>query len=497
MGARGSPPINRVAITEIVLPLYFFAILLTAPIKYLCKLLTGKPIKAVSSIYSCQVLLDKTIKGVSNIYPCQVPLDKTIKAVSSIHPCQVPLDKTIKGVSNIYSCQVPLDKIIKGVSNIYSCQVPLDTAVKGVSSCTLSAKADNVVFNFGITTSGGLFGVTADGVLTAKSGTIGGLTLSENSISASNGLFSVNSDGYLTANSGKIGGFTIGSSALYNGINSMTASGTGVYLGTDGLNLGGNFTVGKDGTVLIKKGAMQIGKEESDHLYTLNLDEQYIVFNRKLTDFSSSQVTELSAGRLEYNAVNGTDKAHGGICMSHEGSIALNTAPHTVVWGYPQLKLKATSSEDSEGDSGRNDTGAYIMLYNSGSIRIAARSGGSGTLEGTWYYSGSPIEPSDKKIKNSIDELDDRYSLLFDNLKPVRYKYTAGTSDRYHTGLVAQDVKNAIEQAGLSTKDVAAYAEWEADSHDEASCGIRYEELIPLCIAEIQKLKKLLQVISQ
>ena len=210
-----------------------------------CKLLTVKPVKAVSSMYPCQVLLDKIIKKISSIYSCQVLLDKTIKAASNIHPCQVPLDK-----------------IIKGVSNIYSCQVPLDTAVKGVSSCTLSAKADNVVFNFGITTSGGLFGVTADGVLTAKSGTIGGLTLSENSISASNGLFSVNSDGYLTAESGAIGGFTIGSSALYNGINSMTASGTGVYLGTDGLNLGGRFKVTNKGGAII--GEDLIGVSEDD-----------------------------------------------------------------------------------------------------------------------------------------------------------------------------------------------------------------------------------------
>ena len=119
-----------------------------------------------------------------------------------------------------------------------------------------------MVFNFGITTSGGLFGVTADGVLTAKRGTIGGLTLSENSISASNGLFSVTSAGYLTAKSGAIGGFTIGSSALYNGINSMTASGKGVYLGTDGLNLGGKFKVTNKGGTII--GEDLVGVSEND-----------------------------------------------------------------------------------------------------------------------------------------------------------------------------------------------------------------------------------------
>lgn len=126
----------------------------------------------------------------------------------------------------------------------------------GVSAFSLGFSAE------GITTSGGTFGVTADGVLTAKRGTIGGLTLSENSISASNGLFSVTSAGYLTAKSGAIGGFTIGSSALYNGINSMTASGKGVYLGTDGLNLGGKFKVTNKGGTII--GEDLIGVSEND-----------------------------------------------------------------------------------------------------------------------------------------------------------------------------------------------------------------------------------------
>ena len=103
----------------------------------------------------------------------------------------------------------------------------------------------------GISSSNESFSLTADGVLTAKSGTIGGLTLSENSISASNGFFSVTSAGYLTAKSGTIGGFTIGKTALYNGINSMTTSVKGVYLGTDGLNLGGNFKVTNEGSVQI------------------------------------------------------------------------------------------------------------------------------------------------------------------------------------------------------------------------------------------------------
>ena len=44
--------------------------------------------------------------------------------------------------------------------------------------------------------------------------------------------------GNITAQSGNIGGFTIGSSALYNGKDSLVGTANGVYLGTDGISIG-------------------------------------------------------------------------------------------------------------------------------------------------------------------------------------------------------------------------------------------------------------------
>lgn len=58
--------------------------------------------------------------------------------------------------------------------------------------------------------------------------------------------------GVITATSGKIGGFTIGSSALYNNISDFSNSGnksSGVYIGTNGIRLGKNFTVNSSGNV--------------------------------------------------------------------------------------------------------------------------------------------------------------------------------------------------------------------------------------------------------
>jgi len=102
---------------------------------------------------------------------------------------------------------------------------------------------------------------------------------------------------------------------------------------------------------------------------------------------------------------------------------------------------------------------------------------------------GSNIILSDRNCKNSIEPLANEYSTIFDNLVPVTYKYNGGTSDRTHTGFIAQDVKSAIENAGLTTKEFAGYCEWE-DNDGNVTCGIRYEELIALCVKEIQDLKK-------
>lgn len=55
-------------------------------------------------------------------------------------------------------------------------------------------------------------------------------------------------DGEVTATSGKIGGFTIGASSLYNNLSSYGGTQTsGVYVGTDGIQLGQNFKVDTKG----------------------------------------------------------------------------------------------------------------------------------------------------------------------------------------------------------------------------------------------------------
>lgn len=72
---------------------------------------------------------------------------------------------------------------------------------------------------------------------------------------------------------------------------------------------------------------------------------------------------------------------------------------------------------------------------------------------------GSVATSSDRNLKNTITELTDKHEQLFDNLKPVTFKYNEGSSNRTHLGLIAQDLKQSIESAGLTTQDIAAYCE--------------------------------------
>lgn len=96
---------------------------------------------------------------------------------------------------------------------------------------------------------------------------------------------------------------------------------------------------------------------------------------------------------------------------------------------------------------------------------------------------------SDRNYKNNIMPLERRYDKVFDTLRPVSYKMNNGNSGRKHIGLIAQELKDSIVSAGLTTKDFGAYVEWK-NKDGATSCGIRYTELIALNIYEIQELKR-------
>lgn len=113
-------------------------------------------------------------------------------------------------------------------------------------------------------------------------------------------------------------------------------------------------------------------------------------------------------------------------------------------------------------------------------------------LDGEWEINRNGSQTaitSDRNRKNTIDAQGDVYSRIFDRLRPVTFKYNDGKSDRLHTGLIAQEVEEAVLAEGLTTKDFAAVCYDVDENGKKTNYAVRYGELVSMCIKEIQDLK--------
>ncbi len=104
------------------------------------------------------------------------------------------------------------------------------------------------------------------------------------------------------------------------------------------------------------------------------------------------------------------------------------------------------------------------------------------------YANNSPIATSsDERVKRNIADLDDRYLKLIKNINPVSFKYIEdlSNSNRTHTGFIAQGVLTAMNDAGISSEEFAAFVDLKGNGSEYA---LRYEEFIPLVLAYVKDL---------
>lgn len=109
--------------------------------------------------------------------------------------------------------------------------------------------------------------ITALGIVTA------GVIKSKNYVSGTRGLEldltkgMADITGKITTKEGTIGGFTIKENCLYSGVTSMSdSSHEGVYIGTDGIRLGPNFYVDKQGVVTASGLVIKLTDEQKEEL---------------------------------------------------------------------------------------------------------------------------------------------------------------------------------------------------------------------------------------
>ena len=239
---------------------------------------------------------------------------------------------------------------------------------------------------------------------------------------------------------------------------------------------GSNYPTLANETTLI----IQAGAYSSDEYF---ISATYDVFDRYLR--FSKDITEVQTANIKPRNFGSTSTS-GEICMTSTNDInAAMIKYETFTWSDSSNNFLVNGNILL--DEGR--TGNLGSPDSPWSAVFAKSFGGDVATTGIVYTDSGTVDGSDRNIKKDIEALPDVYGEVFDSLAPVRYKYKNGTSDRYHTGFIAQDVLDAVESAGLTSKDFAAYCAWEK-ADGESTSGLRYDELIALCVNEIQKLKK-------
>lgn len=161
------------------------------------------------------------------------------------------------------------------------------------------------------------------------------------------------------------------------------------------------------------------------------------------------------------------------------------------IYSYGALRMTAGSgSAYLAGWGAFLDVGGTISC--GGDIHPSSSAYSCGTPGIPWaavYASTGTVSTSDREKKEDIRYDVERYDRFFDLLRPASGKYRDGTSGRTHLYLVAQDVLEALEGAGLGTEDFGGLVI--APRKDGgADWSLRYQEFQPLVIWELQRLKE-------
>lgn len=112
------------------------------------------------------------------------------------------------------------------------------------------------------------------------------------------------------------------------------------------------------------------------------------------------------------------------------------------------------------------------------------------------YCSTNELNGSDRNIKNSIEALPEKYVRMFELIEPKRYKLNNGTSGRFHTGFIAQEVEAAMQDCGIMSQEFAGWAAAKRKDGSE-TYFLRYSEFIPILWAKVREQEERLKRLEE
>lgn len=188
----------------------------------------------------------------------------------------------------------------------------------------------------------------------------------------------------------------------------------------------------------------------------------------------------------------------GGSTVINAGNITTGTleATNLSLDGLLELEYYGTTYGYVGASSSGQYSGAVLCDSRMNNYFIATTGGARMSNNDTneiWVASGGCYSTSamqvysDRRIKDEIVYGVEEFEAVFDRLRVCTY-YLKGDKSKRHAGLIAQEVLSALEETGTNVDDFGALG-WRIEDGDR-KYSIAYGELVALCIAEIQRLKK-------
>lgn len=297
-----------------------------------------------------------------------------------------------------------------------------------------------------------------DGRVTSLSTSIDGIEANISSLNGSITNIKADINGLRTTVSGKIDGSTA-QSMIDQSIDKITLSVSSSSSGT-------TFKILSNGVVVDSTGSIDL------HVDAVNIDGT------------------LTASEIEGDTImvrNDNGRRCGYIYTEYA-----STADYKMTLESKAMELNATSGNlYLSGNNGRSALNFdYDFIDCCGDFAPNADNrynlGAPNFVWSTIYCSTNELNGSDRNIKNSIEALPVKYVRMFELVEPKRYKLNSGTSGRYHTGFIAQEVEDAMRACGIDSQEFAGWAAAKLDDGSE-TYFLRYSEFIPILWAKVRE----------
>ncbi len=304
----------------------------------------------------------------------------------------------------------------------------------------------------------------------------------------------------LTATGGKIANFTISGGYLYNGIGIGTSGSCGISCGTslngsdDWIFWAGNgvFRVNKSGQAWLSNATItgditttNLTVKNSMYMYTAKQSKRIVL---SMTDSDDALTDYLLVGLgCKGVYINGLT-VHSNLCQLDPGidfSVVDNAEFQSRVDFYNNAWFENDKGIKTYDKDGNNFNLIYLSKSDNIWLGNDSNNGNSCFICTNNVYkrvSGSNSSLSDERYKTDIKDIEHAEDFIM-ALSPKMYRFTDGTSNRYHAGFLAQKTKEAMDETigdfGLFVRytfneDVPI----DPDNPDTYICGLRYEEII-------------------